>query len=181
MCQLCTGDFDESITILNISYCERVTSIPDNLVNLLYLHCHNTNITSIPSTLVNLRQLFCYNTKITSIPDTLINLHELYCINININSIPDTLVNLRELYCQNTKVLFIPSSLVNLFILNCSYTKVTSVPRVANTYDKDCPWLEQKNIDKLIPLQKRFRIGLYRRRSLRLLKYFYPDIISIIL
>jgi Leucine-rich repeat (LRR) protein len=181
MCQLCDGDFDESITVLVISYCRRVTSIPDNLVNLERLHCYNTAITSIPDTLINLRQLFCYNTKITSIPSTLVNLHELYCSDNNITSIPSTLVNLQDLYCNRTKILSIPSSLVNLTILNCCNTKVTSVPTVANLFIDNCPWLEQENIDKIIPLQKRFRTRFYLRRSLRLSKYFYPDIISIIL
>jgi Leucine-rich repeat (LRR) protein len=181
MCQLCTGDFDDNTLELYIAYCNQVTSIPSTLVNLIVLTCNNTNISIIPSTLVNLRYLHCYKTKITSIPSTLVNLQILSFSSTLVTSIPDTLVNLQDLYCHNTNILFIPSSLVNLTSLDCGNTKVTSVPTVINLYIDNCPWLEQENIDKIIPLQKRFRIGFYRRRSLRLLKYFYPDIINIIL
>jgi Leucine-rich repeat (LRR) protein len=160
MCRICTGEYDENTTVLYCSGCQQITSIP-NLPNLRELHCTNTKVTLIPPTLVNLRELYCSYTKVTLIPSTLINL--------------------RELYCYNTLVLFIPN-LPNLRRLYCNNTSVTSIPLGLQYSSSDnCPWLVLENITKLIPIQKRFKNKYRLRRSIILLEYFYPDIISLIL
>jgi Leucine-rich repeat (LRR) protein len=161
MCVICTGEYDENTVALYCYRCERVTSIPDTLVNLRYLYCDDTNITSIPSTLVNLEGLFCSYTLITSIPDTLVNLRYLDCCSTSILFIPD-LPRLLELYCSDTKVTSIP-------------------PRIQHLSNSNCPWLVLENITKLIPIQKRFKNKFKRRRYNELIEYFYPDIISLIL
>jgi Leucine-rich repeat (LRR) protein len=180
MCRICTGEYDENTTVLYCSGCQQVTSIPDTLINLRELHCSYTNVTSIPSTLVNLRYLYCTNTNVTLIPN-LPNLRRLYCTDTNITSIPSTLVNLQDLVCRNTLVLFIPN-LPNLRRLYCKNTSVTSIPLGLQYSSSDnCPWLVLENITKLIPIQKRFKNKYRLRRSIILLEYFYPDIISLIL
>jgi Leucine-rich repeat (LRR) protein len=161
MCQVCTGKYNENTTALYCNECQQVTSIPSNLVNLRRLHCSDTLVTSIPLTLINLQVLSCSNTKITSIPSTLVNLEQLYCRDTSILFIPN-LPNLRRLYCRNTPVTRIP--------LGIQYSS-----------SDNCKWLVLENITKLIPIQKRFKIKYRLRRSIILLEYFYPDIISLIL
>jgi Leucine-rich repeat (LRR) protein len=181
MCRICTGEYDENTKVLYCYGCQQVTSIPSMLINLQTLSCNDTSVTSIPDTLVNLQILYCSYTKVTSIPDTLVNLQTLYCYNTKITSIPSTLINLRILDCDNTPILFIPN-LPNLLDLYCDNTPVTSIPlELRYSSHRNCPWLEIENILKLIHIQKRWKYKFKTRRVKELDKYFYPDIISLIL
>ena len=99
MCILCTGDYDETITELNLHLCFDITEIPNTLTNLTSLNCSSTNITEIPNTLTHLTTLWCYSTKITEIPNILTHLTNLNCSYTKITEIPNTLTNLTNLYC----------------------------------------------------------------------------------
>jgi Leucine-rich repeat (LRR) protein len=180
MCRICTGEYDENTKVLYCYGCQQVTSIPSMLINLQTLYCNNTSVTSIPDTLVKLRYLHCYNTKVTSIPN-LPNLRELGCGGTKVTSIPSTLINLRILDCTNTPILFIPN-LPSLRYLYCRNTPVTSIPlELQDSSSDNCPWLESENISKLIPIQTKWKYKFKIRRVKELDKYFYPDIISLIL
>jgi Leucine-rich repeat (LRR) protein len=126
--------------------------------------------------------LYCYSCKqVTSIPDTLVKLRNLFCDNTKVTSIPSTLVSLRILDCENTSILFIPN-LPSLEVVYCDNTPVTCIPLgLQYSSSNNCPWLEIENISKLIPIQKRFKNKFKTRRVKELDKYFYPDIVSLIL
>jgi Leucine-rich repeat (LRR) protein len=181
MCVICTGKYDKNTTEVHCHGCQQVTSIPSTLVGLRELSVTNTKVTSIPSNLVNLQRLYCNCTKITSIPSTLVNLQALFCFNTKLTSIPDTLVNLEELACDNSSILFIPN-LPNLIYLYCNNTPITSIPLgIQYSFSDNCPWLVLENISKLIPIQRRFKNKFKIRRVKELDKYFYPDIINLII
>ena len=61
----------------------------------------NTKISSLPNSLQKLKYLHCGFTPISSLPDTYINLETLDCFGTNIESLPDTYVKLKRLYCFN--------------------------------------------------------------------------------
>ena len=127
MCIICDNKYTKDTTKINYC-CYNVTSIPDILVNLVYLDCSFTLITALPDTLVNLVTLYCYWTCIGSLPDKAINLVTLNCTETLITEIPNTLVNLVYLYCSETLITEIPDTLVNLVTLDCRKTRVSSLP-----------------------------------------------------
>ena len=106
MCIICTGDYDESLTVLDCHWCSEITEIPKALIELTKLYCYRTKVTTIPYTLTNLTTLDCRYTKVTTIPNSLIELTRLNCYGTKMTTIPDTLVNLEHhLPKHNVKLL----------------------------------------------------------------------------
>ena len=69
-------DLNDSLEVLHLIDCTKITSLPDHLINLTILSTFNTHIADIPKTFVNLHKLSVSKQLITSIPKELVNLIE---------------------------------------------------------------------------------------------------------
>jgi Leucine-rich repeat (LRR) protein len=67
------------LPLLEELYCANspITSLPEEMLNLVVLNCSNTRLTKLPKRMPNLERLTCKNIRITRIPDGLTNLHHL--------------------------------------------------------------------------------------------------------
>ena len=88
-------DLNDSLEVLHLIGCTKITVLPDHLINLIFLDISETSVDAIPKTFVNLEYLDVNHQIITSIPKELVNLKTLY-VNDQITSIPKELVNLTE-------------------------------------------------------------------------------------
>ena len=96
MCIICSKTYTLDITYLNCNSCKNIRRLPDNLINLKYLNCENTNISSIPNYYINLKYLNIRNClNITIIPKHFYNLEKIVCSNTQIKTLPNNLYNLK--------------------------------------------------------------------------------------
>jgi hypothetical protein len=137
---------DHFVTILDITGCSNLTSLPD---------------------LINLKALTCSGcTRLAKIPDTMINLEWLDCEKCtNISVIPSTLTQLKCLLCKScTKLTTIPDTLIELTQIDCR--KCPKLTRISTTMIErlnffDCDFMTQQEFWKLhvefIELQKEYK------------------------
>ena len=105
----------------------RLTSLPDNLINLEDLDCAYNELTSLPNNLTNLKTLVCAHNQITSLPN-LTNIEELYCNKNQIKSLhnqANNWNNLISLRCYKNKLTSLPS-LTSLKTLDCTNNQLAS-------------------------------------------------------
>ena len=193
MCIVCRGEYNDSTTTLNCSYCKNLTSLPD-LPNVTELFCESCpSLTSLPA-LPNVTRLYCDSCpSLTSLP-ALPNATRLFCNNCSsLTSLP-SLPNVTRLVCSYCPSLTSLPVLPNVTYLDCSncpsLTSLPTLPNVTYLDCNNCPWLNQNNpkfednIRKLCTLQKNVKKILNRRRDkiVRILLPFLPkDIINIII
>lgn len=116
----------------------KLTSLPNNLINLKSLICFDNKLTSLPNCLNNLEYLNCaYNIYFTSLPNCLNNLKELNCEDCGLTSLPNNLTNLKELYCNDNRLTSLPDSLTNLEELCCYHNNIKALPYLPKLNELD--------------------------------------------
>jgi Leucine-rich repeat (LRR) protein len=134
-----------------------LTSIPCDIpISLKILHCSNNKLTNIPESLINLQELYCRDNQLINIPESLINLKRLICYNNQLTNIPESLINLRELCCFNNKNLKIPI-LRKLDILTCKGCRKFEKAGISSILEYK---IMLKNYDRMMP----FLIGIKKKK-----------------
>jgi Leucine-rich repeat (LRR) protein len=134
-----------------------LTSIScDAPIDLKILHCFNNKLTNIPESLINLQELSCWHNKLTNIPESLINLQELYCWHNKLTNIPESLINLQKLYCGDNENLKIPI-LRKLNVLICEGCRKFKKAGISSILEYR---IMLENYDKIMP----FLIGIKKKK-----------------
>ncbi len=106
----------------------KLTYLPNNLINLKRLYCSHNKLKSLPNNLTNLKKLNCWNNQLTSLTNNLTNLEILHCFHNRLTFLPNNLTKLKKLVCFNNKLTSLPNSLTDLKILYCSGNQLISLP-----------------------------------------------------
>jgi len=131
---------------MDLSFCKKITKIPDRFCNLETLECINTKIIQIPHTFINLSYLnVAHCNNITCIPSSFINLIYLNISHCKkIDTLSKTYINLTDLNCSYCPIASLPDNFSNLKLLDCSgCDNITEISKnyinLTRIYCTDCP------------------------------------------